>query len=117
MTDSQRTKCHAIIHTATAACSASGGGLAQLPGSDTIPITAAQITMVISLGAVFDKAISESSAEALIAGMLGSSIGRLLSQFLVGWIPGLGNAINAATAAVITEVLGWQVVEHFDENR
>ena len=42
---------------------------------------------------------------------------RLASQFLVGWIPGLGNAVNAATAAGITETLGWKVADKFDKER
>ncbi|MBQ2616327.1 MAG: hypothetical protein IJG36_01370 [Synergistaceae bacterium] len=115
MTDSQRAKCHGIIHTASAACAAVGGGMAQLPGSDTIPITAAQVTMVISLGGVFDIPVSKSAAKAIIAGLAGASFGRLASQFLVGWIPGFGNAINASTAAGITETLGWKVAEKFDK--
>ena len=32
---------------------------------------------------------------------------------LVGWIPGFGNAINATTAAGITETLGWTVANQF----
>ena len=44
----------------------------------------------------------------------GASIaGRTVSQFLVGWIPGIGNAINTATAAGITEAIGWMAVKNF----
>ena len=114
MTDSQTAKCHGIIHTASAAAAAAGGGMAQLPGSDAIPITAAQVTMIISLGAVFDIPVSKSAAQALLKGLMGSAIGRFASQLLVGWIPGFGNAINATTAAAITEKIGWKVAEKFD---
>lgn len=31
----------------------------------------------------------------------------------MGWIPGLGNAINIATAVALTETLGWNAVDHF----
>ena len=41
--------------------------------------------------------------------------GRTVSQFLVGWIPGLGNAINAGTAASITEGIGWYVAKNFSK--
>lgn len=114
MTDSQRTECHAIIHTASAACAAIGGGLAQLPLSDAVPITAAQVTMVIGLGKVFNKSITESGAKAIMAGISGAAVGRFVSQCLVGWIPMIGNAINATTAAGITETLGWKVADKFD---
>jgi uncharacterized protein (DUF697 family) len=36
-----------------------------------------------------------------------------LSQALVGWIPGVGNAINAATAAALTEAIGWAADGYF----
>ena len=114
MTNSQKNQCHAIIHTATAACTAVGGGMAQIPFSDAVPITAAQVTMVIGLGKVFGKSITETGAKALITGIAGPAIGRLVSQVLVGWIPGIGNAINATTAAGLTELIGWTVAKQFD---
>ena len=36
---------------------------------------------------------------------------------LCGWIPGFGNIINAGTASVITELIGWAVAEDFDKSR
>ena len=117
MNSDEKLKCNAIIHTASAACAGVGGGMAQLPGSDAIPITAAQVAMVISLGKVFDISVTEAAAKALISGLAGAAFGRFVSQVLVGWIPGFGNAINAATAAGITETLGWKVADHFEKQR
>jgi uncharacterized protein (DUF697 family) len=31
----------------------------------------------------------------------------------LGWLPGLGNAINAVTAAVLTEAIGWAADAYF----
>lgn len=108
-----KSKCHKIIHTAAASASAIAAGLAQLPGSDTIPITTIQVGMIISLGAVFGREITKSVAKSILGGATAAIGGRTASQFLVGWIPGLGNAINAATAASITEALGWYVANDF----
>lgn len=113
MTKDEKSKCHAIIHAASAAAAAIGGGLAQLPGSDTVPITAIQVGMVISLGAVFGQEITKTTAASIVGGLASSIGGRTLSQLLVGWIPGFGNAINATTAAGITETLGWTVAKQF----
>ena len=55
--------------------------------------------MIISLGGVFGRDIERSAAESILAGAAASVGGRTVSQFLVGWIPIWGNAINAATAA------------------
>ena len=108
-----KSKCHKIIHTAAASASAAAAGLAQIPGSDAIPITAIQVGMIISLGAVFGQEITKSAAKSILGGATAAIGGRTVSQFLVGWIPGLGNAINAATAASITEALGWYVANDF----
>lgn len=115
MTSKQKAECHAIIHAASAGCAGIGAGLAQLPGSDNAAIVPIQITMTISLGRVFGKTFTESTALATIGTMTTSTVGRALSQALVGWIPGVGNAINAVTAASVTETLGWLLVEEFDK--
>lgn len=70
--------------------------------------------MIISLGAVFGREITETTAKSLIGGFISAIVGRKISQFLVGWIPGFGNVINATTATSITEALGWTVANNFD---
>lgn len=113
MTKDQRKKCHAIIHLAAGSAGAVGAGLAQLPGSDNAVIIPIQVTMTISLGAVFGRKIDESVAKATLATTTATVAGRAISQFLVGWIPVLGNAFNAATAAAITEAIGWALANDF----
>ena len=106
-------KCHAIIHSASVACGGVGTGLAQIPLSDTLLITPIQIGMITSIGAVFHMSITEAAAKSIIASAGASIAGRAATQLLVGWIPGLGNAINTATAAGVTEAIGWIAVKHF----
>ena len=113
LTDSQKKKCNTIIHTASGAAGGVGTGLAQIPLSDNAIITPIQITMIVSLAAVFDIRLTEGAAKGILAGASASFIGRGISQVLFGWIPGLGNAINTATAAGITEAIGWMAVAHF----
>ena len=84
-----------LIHTASVAAAGAGAGLAQIPGSDNAVITPIQLTMTISLGKVFDIDLSESAAKAALGSVAASTIGRTVSQVLLGWIPGIGNAINA----------------------
>lgn len=108
-------KCQGIIHGASVACGGVGTGLAQIPASDNAVIVPIQIGMIIGLGSVFELNITESAAKSIIASAGASIAGRTFSQFLVGWIPGLGNAINTATAAGITEAIGWIAVANFYE--
>lgn len=106
-------KCNGIIHTASVACGGVGTGLAQIPASDNAVIVPIQVTMIVSLGAVFELNITEGMAKGIIASAGATIAGRTLSQFLVGWIPGIGNAINTATAAGVTEAIGWIAVKNF----
>ena len=117
LTNSQKVKSNTAIHTASAAAAGSGAGLAQLPMSDNVPLIAIQITMAISLGNIFEIELSDSAARGLImttlASMTGPVLARAATQWLVGWWPGAGNAINATTAAGLTEALGWVLVKEF----
>ena len=115
MTSDEHQKCHAIIHTASASATAVGAGMAQIPGSDNAVITPIQLAMAISLGKVFGVSLTETTAMAAIGSVAANTLGRTASQLLVGWIPGLGNAINAATAASLTEAMGWTLAKQFSE--
>ena len=113
MTEDQRAKCHAIIHSASASAAAAAAGLAQIPCSDNAIITPIQLTMAISLGRVFGRELSESAAKAAVASAAAATIGRTAVQIVLGWLPGLGNIINACTAASLTEAIGWILAEEF----
>lgn len=113
MTDDQEQKCHVIIHSAATTAAAVGGGLAQLPMSDSLVLVPLQITMIVSLGLVFDVHITDAAAKGIALGMVSMYVGRGLSQVLIGWIPGIGNAVNATTAAGVTEAMGWAVANKF----
>ena len=113
MTPSQKESCHMIIHTASTAAAGVGAGLAQLPLSDHIVLLPIQVSMVVALGKVFDVNLTESAAKGVILTGMAATFGRALSQVLIGWIPGLGNALNAATAAGITEAMGWAIAKRF----
>lgn len=119
MTSEQKAKCHTIIHGASIAAGGAGAGMAQIPGSDNLAIAPIQAGMAIALGKVFGIALSDSAARALTGTMITNMGGRLVArtatQILVGWIPGIGNAVNTATAASFTEALGWALAREFDE--
>lgn len=89
--------------------------MAQIPGSDSVPLTGIQLTMTISLGKVFGISLSESSAKAAMGSVAATTIGRTFSQVFIGWWPGIGNVVNGATAAAVTEALGWAIAKEFDK--
>lgn len=113
MPEKLKNKCGVIIHTASVA-TASFAAL-PVPIADTIPITATQATMIISLGKVFDITIDDSVGKAIATCTAAQTIGRTLVSALKV-IPGinvLGIAINIAVAPTVTETMGWAIANDF----
>ena len=110
-------KIHGIIHTAATASAAVGAGLAQIPGSDAPIICGIQTTMIVAVANEHNVPLEKTAAADLLLVFAAQHCGRGLSQILVGWIPGYGNAINATTAATLTEAVGWAANEYFSETQ
>ncbi len=110
-------KVHGIIHTTAAACAGIGAGFAQVPGADTVPIMTAQGGMIALIAEAHGVSITKAAATDLILTFSASVGGRAASQALLGWVPGYGNALNATTAAAITEAIGWAAHAYFTETK
>ena len=110
-------KVHGIVHTAATAAAAVGAGLAQLPGSDGPVLAGIQTTMIIAIAHEHSAQITKAAAADLLLTFTATHVGRGISQWLVGWVPGWGNAINASTAAALTEAVGWAADAYFGEQR
>ena len=82
--ENERIKCYTIIHSASIAAGVAGAGLCWLPMSDSIPISAAQITMAISLGKVFGIKLNKSAAKAAVAAAAATCPSRLRTK---SWMP------------------------------
>lgn len=72
-----------------------------------------QFGMVVALAGVFGVTLTRTAAEFAIATKAAIMIGRGVSQLLVGWMPGISNACNAAIAAGVKEAIGWAVARDF----
>lgn len=116
MTFDQKMKCHAIIHAASAATGAIGFGVAKIPGAHHLAITPVQAGMIVLLGKVFGQNISRNVATATAMSKLVETGGIIVAGSLWKYIPGVGNALNAGTASVITEGLGWLMANEFAQN-
>ena len=96
-----------VIHGAATAAAAAASGMAQVPGSDNAVIVPIQLSMIVAIGEILGVELSRSAAMSILAAESATITGRAVSQYLVGWVPGFGNAINATTAFAITEAVGW----------
>lgn len=101
MTKEQITKCNIAIHAAAATSGVCGA--IPIPIADAIPMSAAQVTMVVALGKIFDQEITEVAAK----GLIGAAASTFVGRELVKLIPVAGWAISAGVAATVTEAIGW----------
>lgn len=115
MTSRESGLCNGIIHVASAATAGIGAGLAAIPISDNVIITPIQTMMAVSLGKVFGITLDRSGAKVAVASAMAAQIGRAASQVLIGWVPGVGNVVNAVTAASLTEAIGWIMAKEFEK--
>jgi uncharacterized protein (DUF697 family) len=108
-------KVHGVIHTAAASAAAVGAGLAQLPMADSMPITAIQASMISAIALIHGRSITDSGAISLLSRFTATIADRTISEWLIGWVPGIGNAIDASTAAGLTEAVGWAANAYFEK--
>jgi uncharacterized protein (DUF697 family) len=109
-------KVRVIVHSAASAAALAAAPLAQIPGSDNAVITPIQLAMIIAIGEVHGQQLSKSVALSTLSAASAGVVGRTVSQFLIGWIPGYGNAVNASTAFAITEAIGWAANSILEKN-
>lgn len=107
MNENQIIKCNAAIHSAATASAVAG--FTPIPVADAIPITAAQITMVVVLGKIFGVKVTESVAK----GLIGAAASTFVGRNLVKLIPVIGWGVSAVVAAGVTEAIGWMIAVDF----
>ncbi len=98
-----------IIHVASGAAGAAG--LIPIPFSDALAIAPIQVGMIYKMNDAFGVKMKDSVAASLITGLLGvtaiAQVGRTLVNGLLKFIPVVGSVAGGATAAVITEGIGF----------
>ncbi|NHB34574.1 DUF697 domain-containing protein [Helicobacter pylori] len=111
-------ECKTIIHVASGAAGAAG--LIPIPFSDMPLIAGIQTGMIYEMNDAFGMDLDKSVGASLVAGLLGvttvAQVGRTLVNGLLKFIPVVGSVVGGATAAVITEALGFvylKVLEYY----
>lgn len=98
-----------IIHVASG--TAGAAGLIPIPFSDALAIAPIQAGMIYKMNDAFGVKMKDSVAASLITGLLGVTavvqVGRTLVNGLLRFIPVVGSVAGGATAAVITEGIGF----------
>ncbi len=98
-----------------AATSAGAVGLSPLPGSDIIPITSIQVSLLIKLGILYDKKLSKERAQELVLATITGNMGKTIFRQIVKTFPGVGLLAGGGIAFSLTLGLGL-VVKYAYEN-
>lgn len=109
---------HGIIRAASGACAGIDGGSAQAPESDTAAFVPIQTDMVLAIASEHGIGITRDAAAELLLTLTETVRSRQVlfsRQALAGWLPGIENAADDSTAAVLTEAIGWAANSHFEQ--
>ncbi|RVY75396.1 GTPase [Helicobacter pylori] len=102
-------ECKTIIHVASGAAGAAGA--IPIPFSDALAIAPIQAGMIYKMNDAFGMDLDKSVGASLVAGLLGvtavAQVGRTLVNGFLKFIPVVGSVAGGATAAIITEGIGF----------
>ncbi|WQV62298.1 hypothetical protein KVK31_03540 [Helicobacter pylori] len=102
-------ECKTIIHVASGAAGAAG--LIPILFSDALAIAPIQAGMIYKMNDAFGMDLDKSVGASLVAGLLSvtavAQVGRTLVNGFLKFIPVVGSVAGGATAAVITEGIGF----------
>lgn len=102
-------ECKTIIHVASG--TAGAAGLIPIPFSDALAIAPIQAGMIYEMNDAFGMDLDKSVGASLVAGLLSvtavAQVGRTLVNGFLKFIPVVGSVAGGATAAIITEGIGF----------
>ncbi len=101
-------KCKTIIHVASG--TAGAAGLIPIPFSDAFAIAPIQAGMIYKMNDAFEVSLGKSATPTFITEISSvTAIGQGARAFvnMIKFVPGLGSVAGGATAAVITEGIGF----------
>ncbi|MCQ2917403.1 DUF697 domain-containing protein [Helicobacter pylori] len=102
-------ECKTIVHVASGLAGAAGAS--PIPFSDAFVIAPIQAGMIYKMNDAFGMDLDKSVGASLVAGLLSvtavAQVGRTLVNGFLKFIPVVGSVIGGATAAVITEGIGF----------
>lgn len=96
-----------LIHGFAAAHAITAMALAQTVIGDEAALTSLTVAMIMAVARMNGAGWNSGDALAFLGIYVGGYVGVRGATFLVKWVPGLGNGINAIVTAVTTELLGW----------
>jgi uncharacterized protein (DUF697 family) len=102
-----------VIHGAAAAAVGIGAGLSGVPLAHRIAIVHLQTLMVGAIARFEGADPTYTEVMQLVLSLGASAVGRTAGDRLASWFPLRQRVVRAATAAIVTEAVGWAAVAAF----
>jgi uncharacterized protein (DUF697 family) len=88
----------------------------QIPGMGVATLTKLYLEMLAKIAALFNQELEAQAARSLALTACNHYAGAIFRKSVLGWIPLIGNAINAKITYDLTKNIGWFFYHHFDRD-
>lgn len=112
MTESQKKKCHAIIH--GHAVAAAAGNVVPVPGLGVAADIGTMTTMAMALAGVFGGNITTAVAKNMAIAALKRATVKTVTKELIKPIPIVGQIISSTLSVAMLESAGWSMAHDLD---
>ena len=116
MTEEERVKCHAVIH--STAISAGAGNCVPVPGLGVAVDMTAMVVMTMSLSSILGLDIQKEVAKALVIATLKETALKqpikIITKELAKLIPFAGQVVSSTISVTMVEATGWSIVNELE---
>lgn len=117
MTEAERrAKATKIIDDIAKTAATATAVFSQVPGMGAATLTKLYLEMVNKIASLFNQELESQAARTLVLTGCKRYAGAIFEKSVLGWIPLVGNAINAKITFDLTKNVGWFFYDYFDKN-
>jgi len=116
MTEEERkVKATKIIDDVAKTAATATAVFSQIPGMGAATLTKLYLEMAKNIAALFNRELESQAARTLVLTGCKRYAKAIFEKSVLGWIPLVGNAINAKITFDLTKKIGWFLYDHFDK--
>lgn len=115
--ETRKQEAEKIIHTAAASAAAASAIGGVIPGGSLgieVLLTGVTVAMVIKLGGLFGRKISDTVAHDILTVVSGMVAGKLAANSILTWVPGVASVAMSTISFTFHETAGWIIYEGFE---
>lgn len=113
--DERRAKATKIIDDIAQTAATFTAVFSQVPGMGVATLTKLYLDMATKMAALFNRELESQAARSLVLAGCNRYANAIFKKSVLGWIPLVGNAINAKITYDLTQNIGWFFYSYFDE--